>query len=227
MTSHKKDKALSDILRHAMGLGLFALVTVGAISVTETLTKERIQQAQQNFLNQTLLKVIRPAQSDLPGAEISLTPMQIPDAADTTQVYAAKQRSQVIAMVVPGSAPDGYSGEIELLAGINADGELLGVRVLAHQETPGLGDAIELEKSNWILVFDGKSLANTAPEGWSLKQSGGTFDSLTGATITAQAVVRQVHRTLLWHQEHTAGIFASGASQALPSACDAQGAACR
>jgi RnfABCDGE-type electron transport complex G subunit len=56
-----------------------------------------------------------------------------------------------------------YSGNIRLLTGVSVDKKLLGVRVIAHKETPGLGDKIELKKSNWIKQFKG-FITNKSPD---------------------------------------------------------------
>ena len=96
----------------------------------------------------------------------------------------------------------GYAGEIKLLLGIKPDGELIGVRVLAHAETPGLGDNIEIEKDSWILTFKGRSLSNTPTSAWGVKKDGGEFDSFSGATITPRAVVRGVHEGLQFYAAH-------------------------
>jgi electron transport complex protein RnfG len=75
------------------------------------------------------------------------------------------------------------------MMGIAADGKLLGVRVLAHKETPGLGDKIEVKKGDWILRFDGLSLGNPPAERWKVKKDGGQFDQFAGATITPRGVL--------------------------------------
>ncbi|RCU52546.1 MULTISPECIES: electron transport complex subunit RsxG [Corallincola] len=90
----------------------------------------------------------------------------------------------------------GYAGAISLLIGTDPQGEILGVRVLSHAETPGLGDKIELAKSDWILAFDGHSLGNTGDEQWAVRKDGGEFDQFSGATITPRAIVNGVHRAL-------------------------------
>lgn len=96
----------------------------------------------------------------------------------------------------------GYAGPIELLLGLDPDGELLGVRVVSHSETPGLGDKIDLAKDDWILGFDGRSLENTTPEQWRVTKDGGDIDTLTGATITPRAVVEAVYEGLVFFGEH-------------------------
>jgi len=96
----------------------------------------------------------------------------------------------------------GYAGEIALMLGVRPDGELLGVRVLAHAETPGLGDKIEKEKSTWILGFNGRSLSNTSESEWHVKKDGGRFDQFSGATITPRGVVKAIHDGLIFFKQH-------------------------
>lgn len=102
--------------------------------------------------------------------------------------------------IVLTSETQGYGGPIQLLTGINVDGVITGVRVISHKETPGLGDAIELSHSPWILGFNGKSLDNLTEQQWHVKKDGGQFDAFTGATITPRAVVKGVHENLLLYR---------------------------
>lgn len=123
------------------------------------------------------------------------------DLADMT-VYRARNNGEIIAFATRVTAPDGYSGKIELLVGITSKGELLGVEVVSHKETPGLGDAIESEKSNWLRQFDGKSLNNPSSRFWKVKKDGGKFDQLTGATITPRAIIGTIKQTLFTIEEN-------------------------
>ncbi len=111
-------------------------------------------------------------------------------------IYRARKDGKPVAVLFETIAPDGYSGDIRLLVGIRADGRLLGVRVLEHRETPGLGDKIEKAKSNWIDSFTGKHLTPENAAQWAVKKDGGTFDQFTGATITPRAVVKAVKKAL-------------------------------
>ena len=95
-------------------------------------------------------------------------------------------------MIPLATARDGYSGDIRLLVGVDKAGKLAGVRVLNHRETPGLGDKIELKKSDWVLSFNGRSLQDPTPENWAVTKDGGEFDTFTGATVTPRAVVESV-----------------------------------
>jgi Na+-translocating ferredoxin:NAD+ oxidoreductase subunit G len=110
--------------------------------------------------------------------------------------YIARQQDQVTALVLPAATLEGYNGKIELLMGVTADGEIAGVRVVTHAETPRLGDQIELALSNWVLSFNNRSLDNTDPLLWRVKKDGGEFDQFAGATITPRAVVGAIHDTL-------------------------------
>ena len=122
-----------------------------------------------------------------------------------------------VAVVLKFAAVNGYNGKIQLLAGINLNGSLTGVRVLNHTETPGLGDAIEIEKSNWVLGFSGRSLHHPSKESWAVRRDGGSFDQFTGATITPRAVVGALHLALEYFESRQAFLFES------PSNIDLEG----
>lgn len=127
---------------------------------------------------------------------------------EPVRVYRARMQGQPVAAVLNLVAPDGYNGEIRMLVGIFADGRISGVSIISHRETPGLGDPVERNRSDWALGFDGKSLQNPAERGWAVKRDGGDFDQFTGATITPRAVVRAVRRALLYFEQHKDEIFA-------------------
>jgi electron transport complex protein RnfG len=128
---------------------------------------------------------------------------------EETLAYRAWLNGKPSAVILETVAPDGYSGDIKLLVAIRTDGELAGVRVLAHKETPGLGDYIDIGHGDWIKNFDGQSLAKTADDGWKVKKDGGRFDYMAGATITPRAVVKAVHKTLQYFAAHREELFAA------------------
>ena len=112
-----------------------------------------------------------------------------------------------MAAVFNSIAPNGYSGKIHLLVGVYFDGSIAGVRAIKHAETPGLGDALEIQKSPWVLDFDSKSLDNPAQGHWLVKRDGGVFDQFTGATITPRAVVQAAKNTLLYYEKNADTLF--------------------
>lgn len=123
-------------------------------------------------------------------------------------VYRARQDQRPVASLLTVTAHNGYSGDIHLLVGIWADNRLAGVRVLAHKETPGLGDYIEAERDTWIHQFNEKSYQTTPQSRWKVKKDGGDFSYRTGATITPRAIVATVEKTLAWVSQHTDEIYA-------------------
>ncbi len=122
-------------------------------------------------------------------------------------IYRARKNNQPVAAVLTVIAPNGYSGKITLLVGINIENLVTAVRVVKHKETPGLGDAIEKQRSNWIDIFMGKSTTNPESRKWKVKRDGGEFDQLTGATITPRAIVSAVYHSLQYFEQNKATIF--------------------
>ncbi|HLD09558.1 MAG TPA: electron transport complex subunit RsxG [Methylophilaceae bacterium] len=129
-----------------------------------------------------------------------------------TLAYRARNAEQPSAVILEVTAPDGYSGDIKLLVAIRQDGSLAGVRVLAHKETPGLGDYIDIGHGDWIKHFDDQSLAKTPDEKWQVKKDGGYFDYMAGATITPRAVVKAVHKAIQYFGVNKDILFAEAAA---------------
>jgi electron transport complex protein RnfG len=128
-------------------------------------------------------------------------------------VYRAIKNGQVtgLAYEIFGS---GYAGEMKLMLGMDTQGKVLGVRVLAHKETPGLGDKMEEKKGDWILRFAGLSLGNPPPDKWKVKKDGGQFDQFTGATITPRGVIDAIRRGLELFAAHKEQMMDIAASKA-------------
>lgn len=190
-------------LHNAIGLGLFAAVTVGAIALTAALTGDRIEANQERVRQAALLEILAPAADSGLDVDLSDTArFESPALGHREAQIAVRARRdrEVVALLVPLRIPDGYSGDIHLLLGIEADGRVAGVRVVEHRETPGLGDAIERRKSDWIETFRGRSLNDPPLQGWTVRRDGGEFDAFTGATITPRAVARGIGRALVWFE---------------------------
>ena len=125
-----------------------------------------------------------------------------------SQAFRASLNGKTTAIVLEVVAPDGYSGKIKLLVAILSNGEISGVRVVAHNETPGLGDYIDIAKSAWIKIFDNTSLSKVRTQDWKVKKDGGQFDYMAGATITPRAVVKAVHKSLLYFEKNQTKLLA-------------------
>lgn len=116
--------------------------------------------------------------------------------ASERHAYIARLDGRIEALFLPLLAADGYAGAIELLVGIDRDGAITGVRVLAQRETPGMGAQIDPQHSNWLLQFVGRSLHNPQLQGWAVRRDGGEFDQLSGATVTSRAVTAALEHAL-------------------------------
>lgn len=176
----------------------FALVASVLLGVTNCSTQDTVQQRLDEDLKHSLAEVVPTNlyDNDLLQDTLKVPSSQYNIGATETLVYKAKKAGEVTAVAFKFTAPDGYSGAIDMIIGIDRDGKVLGVRVLSHKETPGLGDKIELAKSNWILSFNGFSLENLSPEKWAVKKDGGQFDQFAGATITPRKSVQATYRSL-------------------------------
>lgn len=190
----------ASISKNSLLLAAFALLAAGGLALTNEGTKERIQQAERAAQQKALFEIVPRSRHD---NDLLMDTLPIPQDYWSTlglkaggDIHIARQQGQVVAMIIPAVAPDGYSGDIRMIVGVNRDGSIAGVRVLTHNETPGLGDKVDLKKDEWILSFNGTSLLTPAASEWAVKKDGGAFDQFTGATITPRAVVNQVRRVL-------------------------------
>ena len=199
------------ITRNSILLGLFALCTTGLIAGTFLLTKDRIAVEQRKAEEKALLEIIptnRHNNSMLDDTISVDASTQGLDLRAAKYVYLASKDGVAVAAIIPVTATDGYSGDINLIVGVNIDGSVAGVRVLSHRETPGLGDKVDLKKSDWVLGFNGRSLTNPQLSKWAVKKDKGEFDQFTGATITPRAVVAATRRALQYAQSQSAVLFA-------------------
>lgn len=195
---------LKSVRFNSIALAIFALVTALVLAVTNDLTYERIAQSEREAAERALLEIIPLERHD---NDLLMDVQPVPEQywamlglKKGGNIHIARDKGQPVAAIIPAVTPDGYSGSIAMIIGINFDGTIAGVRVVEHRETPGLGDKIDLKKSNWILSFNGKSLENPQRENWKVKKEGGEFDQFTGATITPRAVVSQVLKSLQYFE---------------------------
>lgn len=190
--------------RSAIGLGLFAVITGGTIAVTQVATEERIAEQAARAEAQALFEIIPESQlsNDLLKDTVQLPASERLSQPGPLTVWVARKNDQPVGMIMPIVAPNGYSGNIHLLVGVDMQGTILGVRVTSHKETPGLGDQIETKKSDWIKSFEGRTLGQPPHSEWNVKKNGGQFDQFTGATITPRAVVKAVQKALIYFREH-------------------------
>lgn len=199
MTEPTAPSLKQTLSRSLIGLLSFALLTAGTVSVTLWLTADQIEENRRLAAARWLHELAPPDRYDIDLDHPLLLPAapqlghQQPFAA-----HLAWQNGEPALWLLPVIASGGYTGDIHLLVALNLKGQLAGVRVVEHRETPGLGDKIETAKSDWIHTFAGRSLTDPSPENWAVRRDGGVFDQFTGATITPRAIVNSLKQTLLW-----------------------------
>jgi len=198
------------ITRNSVLLALFAVCTTMLIAGTYLLTKDEISLQIRLAEERALLEIVPRSRHDNSMLDETLA-VGPADAGlglrAEKRIYIARKSGEVVAAIIPAVAPDGYTGEIDLIVGINRDGTVAGVRALNHRETPGLGDKVDIKKSDWILGFNWRSLSNPTVDGWAVKKDRGVFDEFTGATITPRAVVAAPLRALQFAQENRTALF--------------------
>ncbi|WP_347876784.1 electron transport complex subunit RsxG [Psychromonas algicola] len=199
------------ISRNAMLLGLFAVICTGAIAVINLVTKPLILKQEQIALQNNINELITIDRYDNNIIDTCFLVVDENLLGNNTpkQVYVATKNDQPVAALIQTSTLKGYSGEIKLLVGIDSHGEITGVRVNSHTETPGLGDKIQTNKSDWILSFDGKTYQAEQDKIWDVKKDGGNFDAFTGATITPRAVIHSVKDALIYFQKNKQQLFST------------------
>jgi H+/Na+-translocating ferredoxin:NAD+ oxidoreductase subunit G len=198
------------ITRNSLLLAIFAVCTTVLITGTYLLTKDRIALEQRRAEEKALLEIVPRDRHDnsMLDDTIPVGPESTGlDLKEARRIYLARQGEDIVAAILPVRAPDGYSGEISLIVGVNVDGSIAGVRALNHKETPGLGDKVDIKKSDWVLGFNGRSLDNPQPARWAVKKDKGVFDQFTGATITPRAVVAATLRALQYADANSEILF--------------------
>jgi electron transport complex protein RnfG len=174
-------------------LGIVAAVAAGILLLVSSLSSDAIAQRTYEDKMAGLNQVLP---SELYQNDLLATERNWDIDGQSYRVFVGMNNEQMITGYAIQSTAQGYAGDINMLVGIDADQNILAVRVLSHSETPGLGDKIERTKSNWVDNFENQSLNSLTAQQWAVKKDGGQFDQFTGATITPRAVVGQVYKTL-------------------------------
>jgi Na+-translocating ferredoxin:NAD+ oxidoreductase subunit G len=208
--------------RAALLLGLCALLALGVLSAIERLTRQPIEEARAQARREALAVVLPQDRYDndpLADTVQIRAPLWL-GRGQPVQVWRGRLGGEDSGLALEASAPDGYSGRIDLLIGVDAEGRVLGVQVTEHAETPGLGDPIERGRSDWIESFEGRSIGDPPLPQWTVRREGGEFDQFAGATISPRAVVKAVARALALLERERAAIMAAevGTTLEYPSA---------
>ena len=172
---------MKDLLRYAVILAIVTMISAGSLAWINQITLPKILAQQENQLNEGLFSV-------LPGvASGRLVPIEQDGETKFYMGYSDTSQKNLIGYAYLNRA-NGYSSTIQTLIGLDSLGQILGVRVLFQQETPGLGTRCEEIRSGetspwWQEQFIGKMATNVRVD-----KDGGQIESITGATITSRAI---------------------------------------
>ncbi|WP_261881847.1 electron transport complex subunit RsxG [Vibrio pelagius] len=194
---------LNAIRKNGLTLAIFACASTGLVAVTHYLTKDQIKLQEQAQLLSVLNQVIPHEKHDNElFSSCTLVESEALGSKQAMPAYIATLNGEPSAIAIEAIAPDGYNGAIKVIVGLDVEGTVLGTRVLAHQETPGLGDKIDLRVTDWITSFTGKQVTESNQDKWKVRKDGGDFDQFTGATITPRAVVKAVKNAVVFVNEN-------------------------
>lgn len=220
MSAAKEFTATGMAARTAAILFVFVIIFTGLLSGAYLWTKPAIEASAAEEKMKLVNEVLPRSEYDNALLEDTVTLPATPELtlADPSLLYRARKNGQPVALVFEAVAPDGYAGKIRLIVAIRANGEVAGVRVTQHKETPGLGDYIETKKDKnkarpWITQFTGLSLAQVTDKDWKVKKDGGRIDHYAGATITPRAVSKAVHKAAKWAEANRDRLFSEGAAK--------------
>jgi electron transport complex protein RnfG len=206
-------EAAPTILQSGLILAAVAAICTTLVALTFGLTKDRIAANEQAYLEQSLAPVLdgNTFDNDLSASALTVrAPHDLPGR-ENAVIYRARAGNTPIVALFVVTAPDGFTGPIRLLIGIDVDGVVTGVRALEHKETPGIGDQIDESRSDWIFQFSGTSLDAPERTAWTIRRDGGEFDQMTGASVTSRAVVNAVNQTLLYFEANREMVFSAPA----------------
>jgi electron transport complex protein RnfG len=197
------------MIKNGLLLAGFALVCTGLVAMVNHFTKDTIAQQQRHHLAQVLDQIVPYNIHDASVSQrcILVNSPEFLGSKNDLSAYLISQDNRV-AIAIEAIAPDGYNGEIKLILAVDEHNTLLGVRTLSHQETPGLGDKIDLRKSPWVTAFAGEAFSDDDKK-WKVKKDGGQFDQFTGATITPRAYIKAMTRALTFVKDNRQALMTS------------------
>lgn len=195
---------MSNFIKVPLILTLATFFTAGLLMVSEELTHERIELQKKELLLKSLQQLIPDSMhdNDLTQSTMELNEPLLLGHRNPQHAYIGTLNDQLSVVAIPVTARDGYSGDIDLMVGLTEDGQITTVKIIEQHETPGLGDLVQSNKSDWLMQFPGKSLNSPAEKNWLVKRDGGEYDQITGATITPRAIVKAIKNAMLYFKDN-------------------------
>jgi len=182
----------------ALGLRLLIITAVAGLILgfANKITAEPIAK-QQKMENDAAMKEVLPSADSFNLKEVTL-----PDGSIITEVNEGTKGSDVAGYAIKVS-PKGYGGLIDMMVGISNEGKVEGIKILSHNETPGLG--ANAPKEEFSGQFKGKSVESSLEVVKSEPSGDNQIKALTGATITSKAVTDGVNDAVDFYNKELKG----------------------
>lgn len=168
----KNVNIVKDIVMPVVVLGAICIIVTFLLSVTNSVTAEKIEQNNLETLAESQKIVLENCESF--------------DEIEADTVYLGKDKDGKEGGYVIVTSATGYGGTVKVMTGIDMEGKVTGIIILEHSETPGLG-AKSTDDS-----FRDQFVGISAEGSVNVKKDGGEIDAISGATITSRAVCSAV-----------------------------------
>lgn len=176
----------SSLKNMVLTLFLITLVSGGALGLVYSLTKDTIDASKVAKTTGAISQVLPEFDNNPTQDTVSVVIDNIP-----VMVHIGKKGGEVTGYAVQTATKQGFSGEIKMMVGFKADGEIYNIEVLQHNETPGLGSKMADPDNVLLVSFQGK---NPAELTLAVRKDGGDIDAITASTISSRAYVDAVKR---------------------------------
>ncbi len=182
---------------------IFSALLAGAYQLTKNTIAQNIEMERLKIIQNLLPNGFY--DNDLLRDFIELKPEPRLGQKKSSHLILARKNNAIRAFLTEAIAPDGYGGAIRLMIAVDINGVLLGAQVLAHKETPGLGDYIAKKgDSAWIKQFQNQT------GDFKIQKDGGVVTYRAGATISARAVTNAISRAVAFVNENRNAFLEGG-----------------
>lgn len=191
-------KSFKETIINACLMGFFSFFSLSSVIFVKNITNNQIKNIKEKEKNTLIQQVIPSVMYHSFDKKFFLIKDRLLGDKKKHNLWLLFKNKKAKVAVVESIAPDGYSGSISILVAAYLNGKIIGVRVLSHKETPGIGDKIEISISNWITKFKNMNVIDLKDKKFLLKKYGGKIEQFTGATITPKSVSNAVKRTVVF-----------------------------
>jgi len=194
---------MKEIFKLSLVLMIIAAVSAGVLAFVSNKTAEPIKESLKQERLEAVSSVL-PTYDNEPDQDT----VAVRSDGGKYLFYRGRKGEDITGVAFAVVAPNGYSGEIEIMVGVDTTGVITGIEILKHLETPGLG--AKIETSEFREQFKGMGPSSK----WDVKKDGGDVKQITGATISSRAVTHAICRGIEFFMKNKQVILSSSGSAA-------------